>query len=212
MKIEGWTQAKIAALCDLHAKGYSFSHISAVIGMSRNACIGRAHRMGLRSNKPAPAALMKPTRGGQYFGWDDESIGAVRDMACRGMSDRKIADAIGLRYPDKPPITSGAISYIRRANGIASQNVCEKPKKRAPLPRPIAEFFKATPNKRGVKLLDLEPGMCRWPLGEGAAIRFCGEPSLRTRSYCKCHVLISCASEWLNSKQGAALRRELADV
>jgi GcrA cell cycle regulator len=44
-----WTIEREAKLRKLHAQGYSFSDIAAQLGFpgKRNACIGKAHRLGL---------------------------------------------------------------------------------------------------------------------------------------------------------------------
>lgn len=42
-----WTEDRDALLTQLHAEGHSYSIIGHRIGVSRNAAIGRAHRIGL---------------------------------------------------------------------------------------------------------------------------------------------------------------------
>ena len=208
-----WTNEKIALMCELHAKGYSFSHIAAAVGMTRNACIGRANRMGLKSAAvTAPPIRRNPKREPVKFGWTDEAIEAVRDMVSRGMTDRQIANAICLRYPDKPAITYGSISVLRLKHGIQSLNIPDRPKKVVPLPSQVEAYFTATAkSRRSVALIDLEPGMCRWPLGD-SDIRFCGADAIHGRSYCKGHFIVSCDQSWLKTKNGAALRREIVNV
>lgn len=46
-KIKLWADADDATLRQLAEEGKSFSEIGAVIGRTRNACIGRAHRIGV---------------------------------------------------------------------------------------------------------------------------------------------------------------------
>jgi hypothetical protein len=47
--IHRWTESENATLRRLHSKGLTFQQAAALIGRGRNACIGRAHRMGLVS-------------------------------------------------------------------------------------------------------------------------------------------------------------------
>lgn len=56
MKI--WTKDQICTLRSLHGAGYSFSQISAKIGggITKNACISKAHRINL----PLRAPMIKP--------------------------------------------------------------------------------------------------------------------------------------------------------
>lgn len=61
-----WTDERIAALRDLHGQRKSFSNIAAALGgVSRNAVIGKAHRLGLFSPvmKPKPAHNPRGARG-----------------------------------------------------------------------------------------------------------------------------------------------------
>jgi len=45
----GWTDERVKQLCELHAANITFSEIADIIGMTRNACIGKAQRLGLPS-------------------------------------------------------------------------------------------------------------------------------------------------------------------
>lgn len=66
-----WTKEKTARLCELDALKWSFGDIGKDIGMSRNACIGKARRLGLpargtsqprpRESKPG-ARIRTPNR------------------------------------------------------------------------------------------------------------------------------------------------------
>ncbi len=45
----GWTDERVKQLCELHASNLTFAEIAEAIGMTRNACIGKAQRIGLPS-------------------------------------------------------------------------------------------------------------------------------------------------------------------
>ncbi len=56
------------------------------------------------------------------------------------------------------------------------------------------DVAEGAPPAVGVAFMDLEPGQCRWPLGNlsdrraPVADRFCGEPAIEGKSYCpRCH-------------------------
>lgn len=64
-----WTPERVTQVTTLWLEGHSASHIASVMGMSRNAIIGRIHRMGLNreriSHPSRPRALAgqpKPTK------------------------------------------------------------------------------------------------------------------------------------------------------
>ena len=54
-----WTEDKIKDLTRLWDSGYSASAIGKQIGMSKNAVIGKAHRLGLRA-RPSPIKRSAP--------------------------------------------------------------------------------------------------------------------------------------------------------
>lgn len=57
-----WSEHNITEFVRLHGEGLSFSAIGSELGCSRNACIGKAHRMGLekRTMGAQPRAERKP--------------------------------------------------------------------------------------------------------------------------------------------------------
>lgn len=57
-----WNEASMAEFTRLHGEGLSFSAIGSELGCSRNACIGKAHRMGLEKRAIAPKRVAWPKR------------------------------------------------------------------------------------------------------------------------------------------------------
>lgn len=55
--------------------------------------------------------------------------------------------------------------------------------------RPKADAWKALPGVEPVALVDLERGMCRWPIGEGKPFMFCGASA--KGKYCTHHRAVS---------------------
>lgn len=49
--LSSWNDERVKQLCDLHAANVTFSEIAEIIGMTRNACIGKAQRLGLPSRQ-----------------------------------------------------------------------------------------------------------------------------------------------------------------
>jgi len=58
----GWTEERVSILRDLWGNGKSASQIAEILGgFSRNAVIGKAHRLGLSVSKaPKPKAVVEP--------------------------------------------------------------------------------------------------------------------------------------------------------
>lgn len=58
-----WTDDMVALLRILHAEGHSFGVIGAQLGVSRNAAIGKATRLGFeKRGSPNPKPIVRPTR------------------------------------------------------------------------------------------------------------------------------------------------------
>jgi GcrA cell cycle regulator len=55
--MSGWTDDKVETLKRMHLNDHSFSEIANAIGMTRNACIGKAHRLGM--SKPVAPVFRK---------------------------------------------------------------------------------------------------------------------------------------------------------
>lgn len=60
----GWTPETIEALNRLWAEGKSITEIGKLIGMTRNAVVGKAHRLGL-AKRPSPIARAAGPRPAQ---------------------------------------------------------------------------------------------------------------------------------------------------
>lgn len=59
-----WTEERVARLCEMVAAGNSFSQIARALGVTRNAAIGKAQRVGLQSPRRAasPAKVARAPR------------------------------------------------------------------------------------------------------------------------------------------------------
>jgi hypothetical protein len=110
-----WTEERTAQFRDLYAQGLSHGLIGAELGISRNACIGKAARMGLpgrrgaiskraavhkplgyKSHQRAPQARRGPQRLTRYI---DERIGASKPFVLdevRFVADLAVANPVTL--------------------------------------------------------------------------------------------------------------------
>jgi GcrA cell cycle regulator len=155
-----WSEERIALLTELWAEGLSASKIAGRLGdISRNAVIGKVHRIGLpgrkttsRKRKPRP-----PQAGGRAIS---------RPASPR--SDQPVCSVLGplaLKPNAQPtPSPKPLLQIVRQPN----------------------ELPDAAP---GVKLLDLEENMCRWPKGDpkDSNFQFCGRRNAEGLSYCAHH-------------------------
>lgn len=161
-----WTDERIALLKKMWKEGKSAADIAKTLakGVTRNAVIGKAHRMGL-SNRPSPIkktdAPVKETSKKESA---KKEAPAKKETAKAAPASKKVAT----------PVVSGV-----KHNPLARGEVAE-PKK----------FEKeAIPPGGGVPLIDLTERMCRWPIGDPREddFTFCGRDIRIGTPYCAAH-------------------------
>jgi GcrA cell cycle regulator len=159
-----WNDERINLLKKLWAEGLSASGIASRLGdVSRNAVIGKVHRLGLPGRRPTSRSNKARTSTKKERTTLPSSARPARRSIC--------------------PV-QGALA-LRRVQET----------KPAPKPRlvivtePEREFEIAA----GVKLLDLDEHMCRWPEGDPKAgdFHFCGRRSAEGLSYCARHARLA---------------------
>lgn len=65
----GWTDDRVALMVRLQRDGHSCSIIGERLGVSRNAIIGKLHRLGLGLGHHRKPSIRKPNRGGLRAAW-----------------------------------------------------------------------------------------------------------------------------------------------
>jgi len=189
-----WTDERIEQLKSMWEKGMTASQIADELGgVSRNAVIGKAHRLGLQ-------ARPSPVRDGK-----DEGTPAVapivpspaepRTEAPRAPAPRPApapaaaapvapVDGVALPAPPQPQIRSiGPGGFLRQAPGEQSAPIPPAPPRRLVPARPSPEIAGKT------SLLDLNDKICKWPLGHPGEpdFHFCGDQVNPGFPYCVQH-------------------------
>jgi GcrA cell cycle regulator len=168
-----WTDERIALLKQYWEEGRSASQIADVLGegLSRNAVIGKAHRLGLAS-RPSP---LKTGEGRPAT----EAKPAPRAEA------RPAPRPAPRVQPDPAPQPAPA-APVQPVAEVAQ--VPEAPVVPMPAPKPAARAKGAR-----VTLLDLNDRICKWPIGhpDEADFHFCGKPVNPGFPYCGEHCLVA---------------------
>ncbi|WP_029030632.1 GcrA family cell cycle regulator [Salinarimonas rosea] len=174
-----WTDERVERLKTLWQEGRSASTIAAELGgVSRNAVIGKVHRLGLSGRGKAPEKAPPPRQ-----------------------RQKPAAEA-------EPPVPAPSRPVSVGANALAAAVEPEgEPAAQAAQPRPQpqplpASFARPAPQPKGeivvppterVTIMDLRESMCRWPMGDPSSpdFRFCGARSHTGMPYCDHHAQIA---------------------
>ena len=194
-----WTEERIDRLKAMWTKGATASQIAEELGgVSRNAVIGKAHRLGLESRPspvkageekekkakaaPAPktpkpvAAKPAPSPAESKFPAAD----APRPAMTAAPAQQK---APGSGAPTMQYRSVGPGGFIRQGPGDTQAPIPPAPPRRLVPAKPSADVADKT------SLLDLNDRVCRWPMGHPGEpdFHFCGEPSNPGYPYCVAH-------------------------
>ena len=205
-----WTDERIDQLRSMWEKGLTASQIADELGgVSRNAVIGKAHRLGLKS-RPSPVKATEKAKPAK-------AAPAPRPAAAPAVSaprpapppvaaaprpaapppprpeprpaapeapDATDAPIEAAPKPDVPRIVSiGPGGFIRQGPGDQQAPIPPAPPRRLVPAKPSAEIAGKT------SLLDLNDRICRWPMGHPGEpdFHFCGQAVNPGFPYCVEH-------------------------
>ncbi len=164
-----WTDERVETLRKLWAEGLSASQIAAQLGgVSRNAVIGKVHRLKLSSRgraTAAPARQKKPVQPATAVKAPVRPAAATTPAPARILTPSIGATALQAQF-DAEPV---ARQYLR-----PSENV-------------------VVPISRRLQLIQLTERTCKWPNGDPLSeeFHFCGNESGETGPYCRYHAKIA---------------------
>ena len=204
-----WTDERIATLKKMWEGGSTASQIAEELGgVSRNAVIGKAHRLGLKSRpspvkanekkkaaaKKAPAKAAAPTKKAAPK-TKPAAKPATRTAAAPAPKAEPVAPSQGGASanpsqpipnptPDLPKIVSvGPGGFLRQGPGDQQAPIPPAPPRRLVPAKPDPSIADKT------SLLDLSDKVCRWPMGHPGEpdFHFCGEAVNPGFPYCVEH-------------------------
>jgi GcrA cell cycle regulator len=164
--INGWTEDRVTLLKKLWTDGLSASQIAKQLGgVTRNAVIGKVHRLGLAGraapSRPikritTPIVRMKPAL-----------------VVNQELPEQETLAAIAPKLPD-PAVVAAQIE------ALAAVKIAK------PKPKPVRDG-------EIIGVLQLGPNMCKWPIGDpgDADFGFCGSQTTSGAVYCEEHAAIA---------------------
>jgi GcrA cell cycle regulator len=184
-----WTDERIERLKALWTQGMTASQIADELGgVSRNAVIGKAHRLGLQS-RPSPVKANEPGEEPQGTAeapalepapWDEP----VKAATAAEPAPAPVQAPPAPPQPPQPQIRSiGPGGFVRQAPGEQQSPIPPAPPRRLVPAKPSPEIADKT------SLLDLNEKICKWPIGHPGEpdFHFCGEQANPGFPYCVEH-------------------------
>jgi GcrA cell cycle regulator len=186
-----WTDERIDTLKTMWEKGMTASQIAEKLGgVSRNAVIGKAHRLGLQS-RPSPVKPNEP---------EAKPAPKVVAKSAPAPAPVKAAEPQPAPRPDPvlaPPAAASAKDaepkvilrsvgpggFVRQSPGEQQPPATPAPPRRLVPARPSPEMADKT------TLLDLNDRVCKWPIGHPGEpdFHFCGDKVNPGFPYCVAH-------------------------
>ncbi|MEM8729986.1 MAG: GcrA family cell cycle regulator [Pseudomonadota bacterium] len=179
-----WTDERVELLKKMWGEGQSASQIAKELGgVTRNAVIGKVHRLGLsnRSTGAAPASAAAPAKPE-----------AKPKAAAKPEVKAKPAPQAD-RAPTSGADTAGegeTRTPARKQIIPAGQPLPPQPSANEISPEALAKVSEIEKKAKRLTLMELTERTCKWPVGDPATddFWFCGLPAQAGKPYCDAHV------------------------
>lgn len=179
-----WTDERVETLKRMWAEGQSASQIAKELGgVTRNAVIGKVHRLGLSNRAP----------GGREDE-DEAPVAAKPEPKPEPAGATARPDPAPPRPAPERPVAAAPSNVtplpVRKPIVPAGQPLPPQPSANEISPEALASVREVEKRARRLTLMELTERTCKWPIGDPATddFWFCGLPSLPGKPYCEAHV------------------------
>ncbi len=200
-----WTDERVETLKKMWAEGQSASQIAKELGgVTRNAVIGKVHRLGLSNRvggdeaaSDAPAARPEPAAATPARPAAPQPAAAPAAAAARpapqptaAARPAPAAPAAAAAPRAEPAPAASNVTPLRKQIVPAGQPLPPQPSANEISPEALASVREVEKKARKLTLMELTERTCKWPIGDPATddFWFCGLPSHAGKPYCEAHV------------------------
>lgn len=123
--------------------------------------------------------------------WTEERVALLKQLWGEGKTAAEIAKALGDGVTRNAVIGKAHRLKLSSRLSPIQQNTKPASKSEAPKVKKVAAVRQPEFKGKGVRMVDLEPRMCRWPNGdprEPESFSFCGCDAVAGLPYCETHV------------------------
>ncbi|WP_264210411.1 GcrA family cell cycle regulator [Leisingera thetidis] len=181
-----WTDERVELLKKMWGEGQSASQIAKELGgVTRNAVIGKVHRLGLSNRNSGTTKAAEPKE---------------KPAAAPAAAPKPAAAAKPKPQPKTEPARPAAAqpaaaeakpaTPARRQIIPAGQPLPPQPSANEISPEALAKVNEIEKKAKKLGLMELTERTCKWPVGDPATedFWFCGLPSQQGKPYCEAHV------------------------
>ena len=183
-----WTDERVDMLKKMWSDGQSASQIAKELGgVTRNAVIGKVHRLGL-SNRTPGGAPIKPEPKAPSAAAPKPTAAAEAKPEAKPAKPAPKTEAA--RPAAVTPMETKSATPARRQIIPAGQPLPPQPSANEISPEALAKVNEVEKKSRKISLMELTERTCKWPVGDPATpdFWFCGLPVQAGKPYCEAHV------------------------
>lgn len=182
-----WTDERVEVLKKMWGEGQSASQIAKELGgVTRNAVIGKVHRLGL-SNRAGSGGAAKTAAPKAELKAKAAPKAAPKKAAPKKAPEPEVEEP---RTVSASPPPQPKMSAARRAIIPAGQPLPPQPSANEISPEALAKVNEVEKTAKKISLMELTEKTCKWPVGDPATEQFwfCGLPVQQGKPYCEAHV------------------------
>ncbi len=177
-----WTDDRVELLKKMWGEGQSASQIAKELGgVTRNAVIGKVHRLGLSNRAGSNGATAAKTEAKSK-----PAAPKPKAAAPKAKVEPKTEPAI----KPVPPSENKSNLPARKQIIPAGQPLPPQPSANEISPEALAKVNEVEKKAKKIGLMELTERTCKWPVGDPATENFwfCGLPVQQGKPYCEAHV------------------------
>ena len=178
-----WTDERVELLKKMWSEGQSASQIAKELGgVTRNAVIGKVHRLGLSNRSGGAKAEVKEKPAQPAPKAEAKPKPAPKTEPARPAAAPEPATAA--TAPARPATPA------RKQIIPAGQPLPPQPSANEISPEALAKVNEIEKQAKKLSLMELTERTCKWPVGDPATedFWFCGLPVQAGKPYCEAHV------------------------
>ena len=181
-----WTDERVELLKKMWGEGQSASQIAKELGgVTRNAVIGKVHRLGLSNRNSGTTANAKPAV---------PPVAQAKPAAKPADPEPQSTEAPARQEAREPAAEPAArpsnVTPLRKPIVPAGQPLPPQPSANEISPEALAKVSEVEKHAKKISLMELTERTCKWPIGDPATddFYFCGLPVQQGKPYCEAHV------------------------